>query len=92
MEVFMFQKLKEKSIQSMRKAQEKVKGRALHQTVLQEILCGREGSGILEYVGIGAAALIVIVVIILPGLKSLFGVDIFPGLTSTVDKIFNYKT
>lgn len=59
--------------------------------VLQKIVGNNEGSGIVEYVGIAAASLILIVVVILPSMKSLFGVDVFPGLTSTVNKIFNWS-
>lgn len=58
--------------------------------VTSEIVCARNGSGIVEYVAIAGAALVVIVMVILPGMKNLFNVDIFPGLTSQVNKIYGY--
>ncbi|MVB10448.1 hypothetical protein CAFE_11370 [Caprobacter fermentans] len=58
---------------------------------IRKILHDKQGSGIVEYVGIAAAALIIIVVVILPGINSLFGTDVFPGLSTAVKNIFNYK-
>lgn len=57
----------------------------------REILCSRNGSGLVEYAGIAAAVLILIVVVILPAMKNMFNVDIFPGLTEAVENIFKFS-
>ncbi|MBW7573181.1 hypothetical protein [Caproiciproducens faecalis] len=56
----------------------------------KKILCNQNGSGIVEYAGIAAAVLILIVVVILPLMKTMFNTDIFPGLTTAVENIFKF--
>lgn len=57
----------------------------------RKILCSRNGSGLVEYAGIAAAVLILIVVVILPLMKTMFNTDIFPGLTKAVENIFKFS-
>jgi hypothetical protein len=57
----------------------------------REILCSRNGSGLVEYAGIAAAVLILIVVVILPLMKTMFNTDIFPGLTDQIKNIFKFS-
>jgi len=55
-----------------------------------EVLCNERGSGLVEYVGIALVVLVIIVVVVLPAMKNLFQVDIFPGLTSKVNSILSF--
>lgn len=59
--------------------------------IVSDIVCAKNGSDIVEYVAIAGAALVVIVLVVLPGMKNLFNVDIFPGLTDQVSKIYGYN-
>ena len=57
----------------------------------REALCNERGSQLVEYACIALAGLVVIVVVVLPGIKNLFGVDIFPGLTTKVNSILGFS-
>ncbi len=87
----MLKKVKEKinlTVAKIRTNRKQWKGPNL---TVHKVLIGQKGSGLVEYIGIAAAALALIVVVVLPGMKNLFGVDVFPGLTSAVNKIFNFS-
>lgn len=87
----MFTKIKEK-VKKVKSAirNEAIKMKASYVST-KEILCSRNGSGLVEYAGIAAAVLILIIVVVLPAMKTMFNTDIFPGLTDQIKNIFKFN-
>ena len=87
----MFTKIKEK----VKKVKSAIRNEAIKMKVshisTKEILCSRNGSGLVEYAGIAAAVLILIIVVVLPAMKTMFNTDIFPGLTDQIKNIFKFS-
>lgn len=87
----MFTKIKE-NVRKVKSAirNEVVKMKVSHVSA-KKILCSRNGSGLVEYAGIAAAVLILIIVVVLPAMKTMFNTDIFPGLTDQIKNIFKFS-
>lgn len=83
----MLKKVKEKI--NVAEIRTRIKQKVSNLTVRRALL-DQKGSGLVEYIAIGAMALVVIVVVVIPGLNTFFGTDVFPGLSGAVKKIFNY--
>lgn len=75
--------LKSKMIVTMSKINTK-------QITIREVLCNQRGSNTVEYLLLAAAAVVLILTVGLPAMKSLFNVDIFPGLQDKVKEIFDF--
>jgi len=88
----MFLKIVKKTINRTKAILDTLFGKiTAHKIAAHEILCNERGSAIVEYACIALVGLVVIVVVILPALKNLFNVDIFPGLTSKVNSILGFS-
>ena len=85
----MFRKITEKAKAVLMKAKEDII--KVETTPASDILCEQRGSGLVEYAGIAIVGLVLILVVVLPAMKTMFNVDIFPGLTDKVTSILNFN-
>lgn len=58
--------------------------------ITSEIICSMNGNIVENLAWIGAI-LVLIVMVVLPAMKNMFNVNIFPGLTDQIDKIYGYS-